>query len=481
MEGKPPYSQEAERAVLGCALLDAPGTLYLTETRGVTPDHFYVPAHRLVYEHITELSKKHTASFVDLVTVIDSLTKAGKLDAVGGQSEICRWAETTPTTAHASHYIGIVHEKYLTREGIRFCREMEQKLSSEEEEPISVMSDIVGRASAMTTTHARQESMTHDQAYATLREGWMRASETGTMGFPSRWIPVENILGSYVPPKSVVLAAHTSDGKTSLALAESTHVADELEEPVLWIGLEMEHQELWDRVVGSEAKVNTFKFRRGMFDASELERLDRAHKRLSNLPIHFVGGRMTIDEIETRIISMCSKYGIRFVVLDYIQIIQQRNYNDRRSRTEIVAEWSCRLCTLEKSLGIVILVLSQFNRRGHKDHTKTPPPPTLESLRESGAIEQDADIVILIYKRPGEDLQTVFNATPDQDWPMVVDIRKHRNGPTGAVPMYFIRKHQIWMPAKQYEYEQAAVAEANARHEHPEEPVTACKPMPWDQ
>lgn len=238
-----------------------------------------------------------------------------------------------------------------------------------------------------------------------------------------------------------ILAGGTSSGKTTAALCEALFLAGDLNIPIAIAGLEMGKKMLVTRCLGIMSGVSVFKLLRGTFDDAEMLRMDEAYKVFEKMPIYINDKRMNIGQLSAFYVNQKVKHGVQMAILDYLQLLNQTR-GDRRPRNEQVADWSAAGLELAKRLDLHHMALSQFSRRGHKDQTETPPLPTLEVLRDSGAIEQDADTVVIISKKPGREMADYSGG---KDWDMVFDVAKNRYGPTGQVEMCFQRSRQMYI------------------------------------
>jgi replicative DNA helicase len=307
--------------------------------------------------------------------------------------------------------------------------------------PKEVLDLVLRDMTKMTTTGIHND--TPSDIHQSIVDEWIKAKETGFIGYPSSLSPVQAILGSYVNPDNIIIAGRPSSGKTALALQECRYIAEEKGVPVGIISLEMRESQLRARLAGSMCGVNTFRMRHGMWEELEMVRMKESFKKLESIPIHIADGRMSASEIQSCAVSMKARHGIEVLMVDYLQLIRRSRSDGNRSPVEVVGEWSAFIKELGQRLDLATILLCQLSRSGHRELDQTPPPPTLEALRSSGEIEQNADVVMMIYKYPGLP-EVQFNGA--SDWPMQLHVAKNRNGPTGACDVTFVRKSQVFTP-----------------------------------
>jgi replicative DNA helicase len=433
----PPCSREAEEGVLGSILLDASRVLDLCVERQIAAESFYTPAHRFVYEAMLDLSKQATS--IDVLTVAERLEAGGHLDKIGGSAGLNRLVDSTPTAAHAEFYIDIVRQKHLFRCIIEAARAAEAACYGTEESA-DVLLGRVEQSFLDITEHqhgamnqwdaAVHEAMTHvERIFETRR---------GLNGVSSGFANIDGKLHGLRPGEMIVLAARPSMGKTSLAMNMAEHVAlgrgdpDHEARGVGIFSLEMSCESLVFRMLCSHGGVSGFKLLSGYVSATaDHQKLIRAASALRKAKIYLDDtGGLDVLELRARARRMKKKYDIQLLVVDYLQLLHSRDYAKQGKQVETSAI-SGELKAMAKELKIPVLVLSQLSRAPEQRDKLAV--PKLSDLRDSGAIEQDADVVAML-RRPCK-----YPDDPEHEDKTlsVLDIVKHRNGPTGEIRLNF--------------------------------------------
>ena len=430
----PPHSEDAERAVLGCALQDAPRILDLCIERQISAESFYVQRHQALYE--TMLALHGDRKPVDFVTVADRLRETGQLESVGGEDELGRLISGTPTTAHAEYYIQLVYENHLLRRIIHSARvvtedcykgevEAESLLSTAEEAFFSLSEKRVG----VERTWQQLVGLEMVEVEKLIQEKkWITGISTG-------FVDIDRMLLGMQAGDLIVLAARPSMGKTSLALNIAENVAlgkRKLDpRPVAVFSLEMSAESLVRRMICCHAGVSSQSLSSGNVGKQEHGLLIDAADKLRDAPIYVddTAGLEAMD-LRARARRLKRKYGVQFIVVDYLQLMNFSKFaNEGRQRE--TAAISQALKGMAKELKVPVLVLSQLSR-APETREKTA-VPKLSDLRDSGAIEQDADVVMLL-RRP---CKYKDDKESEDRRLAIVDIAKHRNGPTGEVRLNF--------------------------------------------
>jgi replicative DNA helicase len=431
----PPYSEQAERGVLGAVLLDAERVLDLCIERQLTPESFHVPAHRLVYEALLELSR--AAKPVDVVTLADRLQAAGDLDRIGGPVELDRLIDGTPTAAHAEYYIDIVRQKHLLRSIIACSRRAEQDCYGAECDADELLGrveqafmDITEHQHGTVTNWDRAVGDVMDQVDHILR------TRRGLTGVSSGFVNLDKKLQGMRPGEMIVVAARPSMGKTALAMniaervALGTHDPDRTPRPVGVFSLEMSHDALVLRMLCTHARVSGHRIMGGFVSETDFKKLTRAASVLKKAPIYLDDtGGLDVHELRARARRMKKKYQVELIVVDYLQLLHARDQAMQGRQLETAAI-SGSLKAMAKELRVPVLVLSQLSREPEK-RTGKDNRPKLSDLRDSGAIEQDADVVCML-RRPCK-----YDPEYDDKLEAIVDVAKQRNGPTGDVVLNF--------------------------------------------
>lgn len=425
VERVPPHSEDAERGVLGAVLLDADKVMDLCIERQLAPDSFYIPAHRVIFEVMMELSRGGRP--LDLLTVGERLKSAGLLDRIGGASTLHRIVDATPTSAHADYYINIVRDRHLLREVIATARHAEQSCYDPTVEASQVLSHVE-QAFFDITAHQHGQM----RPWPTMVDEIIRTfdnEQKGFQGIPTGFRDLDKMVKGLKSGNMVVLAARPSMGKTSLAMNVVENVAlgkgdaESRPRPVGVFSLEMSCLDLVKRMICCHAGVSGHAISDGFISATNHAHLINAANLLKHAPI-FIDDSAGLDIIELRARArrMKSKHNVELIVIDYLQLLRAPEYSRHGRQVEITMV-SAGIKGMAKELGIPVLVLSQLSRapeaRGGEEK------PKLSDLRDSGSIEQDADIVMLL-RRP---CRTTNDPEREDRTLAIVEIAKNRNGP----------------------------------------------------
>ena len=454
----PPHNLEAERAVLGSILLDTTGrgedrVMDECRSRGVVADVFYDPANKAIYSTMLEMGA--ASKPLDALALIEELRRTNRLEAVGGVGYVQSLIDQVPTTAHAEHYISIIRGKYLRRLMIERATEVVEHCFDEGEYPDAQV--VLGDAerSFLEVGGSAGTTMPWSDAVDESFRRIDRMFESGGRimeGLSTGYKYLDETLQGLKPGEMIVIAARPSVGKTSLAMniAESCALGMDMnnipvrydngkKHPVAIFSLEMPVEQLTKRMLAGRAHVNMWRLNRNLVPKSEKDMLTnnlmQAMGELRSAPI-YVDDTAGLDvmDLRARARRMKKRYGIELVVIDYLQLCTCRE-GARQNRQIEVSMISQQIKAMAKELKIPVIVLSQLSRANEQRGDKYE-KPKLSDLRDSGAIEQDADVVFLL-RRPSRNTQD----PESQDATLAyVDIAKNRNGETGEVKMNFIRE-----------------------------------------
>jgi replicative DNA helicase len=425
----PPHNLEAEVSVLGSLLLNKDAIIRIADFLRATD--FYSPKHALIYSAIIELYEHREP--IDILSLSNKLNDQNNLDSAGGESTIASLAAAVPTAGHVEHYARIVQKKATLRRLISAAASISELGFNEESEVNLVLDEAEQNLFAVSQQHLRQSfvPMKTVLTEAFHRIDSLHKGDGNLRGLPTGFGPLDNLLSGLQRSDLVILAARPSVGKTSLALDLARHIAVREKAPVGIFSIEMSKEQLADRFICAEAGVDLWKMRTGHlssegFPDDDFSHINRAMAVLSEAPIFIDDSASSnIMEIRTLARRLQSEHGIGFLVIDYLQLLEG---DSRDGRVQEVSQISRALKSLARELNVPILALSQLSRAVE---TRLPPVPKLSDLRESGSIEQDADVVLFLYPR-GRHEKTAES-------PNIVDviIAKHRNGPTGVISLYF--------------------------------------------
>jgi replicative DNA helicase len=427
----PPHNLDAEESLLGAMLLSRDAIASALEC--TVAEDFYKPAHGHVYGAVMALYARGEPA--DPVTVADELRRSGLLDAVGDASVLISLQVNTPSTANAAHYARIVEEHALLRRLVTVAGEIAELGYSVPED----VSAVVDRAETMVFEVAQRRVV---DTMAPLREllaasldhleNLYARGETIT-GVPTGYDDLDERLAGLQKSNLVVVGARPAMGKTSFALGIVKHAAVHARVPVLLFSLEMSHLELTQRLLCSEAHVDATRMRNGRLLESDWPKISDAIGRLGDAPIYIDDNpNLTVMDIRAKSRRLKAREGLGLVVVDYLQLMSGHTKSRAENRQVEVSEISRGLKVLARELDIPVVALSQLSRNLEMRQDKRP---VLADLRESGSIEQDADVVLFIYR------DEIYNPeSPDRGTAEII-ISKHRNGPTGTTQLAFVDRY----------------------------------------
>lgn len=436
----PPHSVDAEKGVLGCVLLsprEGVGACFERFTRG--DDFFYDPRHQVIFANIVEMCDAQVA--VDLVTLVARLQDKGVLETVGGYAYLAALMDGVPSAANLSYYLEIVREKYLLRKLIATCT----RLTGEAYEETSAIGAFLDRAEAevLAVNHERKaasaKSINELVGKAVTRIEFFFHNRGQLSGLQTGFPDLDQKTNGLQPGEMIVIAARPSMGKTSLAMNIAEHVAVHSREPVGVFSLEMTADSLVLRMLCSNARVNLRNIREGFMTESDFPKLTSSAGKLSNAPL-FIDDTpgLSILQLRARARRLWQQHGIKLFVVDYLQLLHSTSRRAQENRQQEIAEISSGIKALAKELNVPVIVLSQLNRELEKDKNRKP---RLSDLRESGSIEQDADLVGLLYKPASDDEDAAPMEEQPDGIPVNLLVAKQRNGPTGDVQLTFLKPY----------------------------------------
>jgi replicative DNA helicase len=421
----PPQNLEAEMAFLGSVML-RPEALYdVTDT--VTPDSFYSDKHRIIFDTMLDLFNKHQP--IDLLSVSSRLSEKGWLDQIGGNTYLTELVNVVPSAGNIAHYAGIVQKKHIMRRlidasdhinqiGYDEIMEMEEALDSAEKKLFEVTN---------TNLSHKFTPLKDELAEAWERLDRLHSSDNTIRGVPTGFAELDNKLSGLQKSDLIILAARPSMGKTSLALDIARQTAVTHNTPVGIFSLEMSSQQLVDRMLSAQANVDAWKMRTGKLSRQDdFEAIREALDKLSKAPI-YIDDQPGNNILKMRSVArrMKSEHGLGLIIVDYLQLMVPQTKND--NVVQQITEISHSLKNLARELDVPVLALSQLSRaveaRGGR--------PRLSDLRDSGSIEQDADIVMFIHK------EDRYKEESEKTNIAEILIEKHRNGETGKIELFF--------------------------------------------
>ena len=426
----PPHNLDAEASLLGAMLLSRDAIGAALEL--VSADDFYRPANAHVFDAVTTLYAAGEPA--DPVTVAEALRRAGLLDAIGGPACLVALQAGTPAIASAARYARIVSDHAVLRRLVAAGAEIAELGASLPDDVAEALDRAEGLVFGVAERKVATNLVSLTQSLDESLEALERRHDRGErlVGVPSGFRDLDDLLLGLVPSNLVVVGARPSVGKTAFALAIARHVAIHQRRPVLFVSMEMSHLELTQRVVAAEAKVDGRKLRRGDVTDPEWCRISHALGRLTGAPLFIDDdANASVMGIRARARRLKARQGdLALVVVDYLQLMAGTGRAE--SRQVEVAQLSRGLKLLARELGVPVLALSQLSRGLEARADKRP---VLADLRESGAVEQDADVVLFLYR---DDVYVPDSA--DRGTAEVL-VAKHRNGPTGMIRLAFVGEH----------------------------------------
>ena len=443
-EKLPPQNIEAEKSLLGCLMLDKNAIIKVGDF--LRPKDFYRQNHHQIYQTILDLFEKNEP--VDLLAVSSRLKERNLLEEIGGNSYLTELINTVPTATHILNYAKIVQRKRILRDLIEASQEI-NIMGYNEQEDIDVLLD---RAEQRIFSIA-QKSLT--QRFFPIKEGLEEAFERidklskhegGLRGLPTGFTGLDNILAGLQKSDLIILASRPSLGKSSLAVNIATNIATTEKVPVGIFSLEMSKDQIIDRFIASLANVDLWRLRTGRLSSegeeNDFARIQHTMGMLSEAPI-FIDDAASSNILQMRAMArrLQAEYGLGLIIIDYLQLMEPRN--PAANLVQQVSEISRSLKGLARELNVPVLALSQLSRA--VEH-RTPQIPRLADLRESGSLEQDADVVLFIYREDRYNSDTTKKNIAD------IIIAKHRNGPVGKVELYFDDKRVCFRNLEKEEY-----------------------------
>ncbi len=440
----PPQNVEAEQSALGALMLDKQSIINVADI--LLPEDFYKPAHSKIYEVILNLYEKQQP--IDILSVTEKLKGAGALKEIGGTSYLTQLVEAVPSSAHVDHYAKIVKEKRILRDLIKTSAEMSENAFSPNDDLETILDSIEQKVFAIS-----QRSYT--QKFAAIKEELkgayeriekLHSGENILRGVPTGFPGIDSLLSGFQKSDLIIIGARPSLGKTSLALDIARHVGVKEKMPVGIFSLEMSREQVIDRLIAAEAQVPMWELRTGRLKKDEdFELIQHALDTLSEAPI-FIDDTAspTILQMRSMARRLQAEHGLSLIIVDYLQLMQPRGNTD--NIVQQVTEFSRGLKSMARELNVPVLALSQLSREVDKRDNKRP---RLSDLRESGSIEQDADVVMFIYRKDR------INPAVEEENITDIMIEKHRNGPTGIVQLKFDAQKTSFRSIDKYHGDQA--------------------------
>ena len=423
----PPHSLDAEMSLLGAILIDDEVLANISDK--LKPQDFYEKRHETVFSAMFRLYERHRP--VDLLTLSDELTKKDELELVGGSAYLTELTNYVPTAAHAEAYADIIAQKAIRRRLIKAGSDITAMSFDEEKNVQEVLEVAETELFSVSDTNVKQDLVSLEQI---LTESFDRIEELhrekGKLrGLTTGWRDLDNMTAGLQRSDLIILAARPAMGKSTLVSNLAYSLATREQQAVLFFSLEMSKEQLTDRMLAEAAGVDAWNIRTGNLTDDDFEKLTNAMGEMAEAPIYIDDTPgLSVLEMRTKARRVAHNQPLGLIIVDYLQLMQgtAKSYGD--NRVQEVSEISRGLKLIARELNVPVVALSQLSR---SVESRNPQIPQLADLRESGSIEQDADIVMFIYR------EDYYNPETDRQHITDLIIAKHRNGPTGRIELYF--------------------------------------------
>ncbi len=429
----PPQNTEAEASLLGAVLIDSDAIVKVADI--VRPEDFYDERHARIYEAVLKLYEKHSP--IDVLTLSDQLKNSGMLDMVGGAGYLTELTNFVPTATHADRYAEIIAQKSMRRRLIKTSQSIAQLGYDESQSLQDLIETAETQLFQVSENHVKQDIHSLETI---LSESFDRLDELhkdkGKLrGIPTGYKDLDGMLAGLQRSDLFILAARPSMGKTAFVLNLAHNVAVKSEQPVLIFSLEMGKEQLVDRMLARESGVDAWALRTGNLTDDDFEKISHAMGTLSEAQIYIDDTPgITVSDLRTKARREAHQHPLGLIIVDYLQLMSGGSrFGGDGNRVQEISEISRGLKGVARELNVPLIALSQLSR---SVESRSPQIPQLADLRESGSIEQDADVVAFLYR------EDYYNPESERKNIMDIFIKKHRNGPTGQVELYFDREKQ---------------------------------------
>jgi replicative DNA helicase len=433
-----PFSEDGERGVL-CSLLLSPRDVADICILRLRSDAFYIPAHEIIYSLVIEFGEKSKP--IDFVALKQTLKDRNQLEEIGGPEYLSDLYNFVPTAANAAYYIDIVREKYVLRRLISTCTRLSTQCYDQQGEIEPLLDEAEKEIFAITGEHVKTEIVpTKDLVMEAIEQIEKLYENRGSVtGLPTGFVELDRMTSGLHAAEMIVIAARPSMGKTAFAMNIAEHVAMDIGKAVAIFSLEMSSQQLVQRILCSRAKVDLQRVRNGFLSERDFPNLTAAASQVAAAKM-FIDDTpgLTVTELRAKARRIKSQHDIQLIVIDYLQLLRSMSRRAQDNRQLEISEISSGIKALAKELSLPIIVIAQLNRQPDT-RAKEGGRPRLSDLRESGSIEQDADLVGLLV-RP-EYYETDDEAKQERAGEAELIIAKQRNGPTGDVPLTFLKQY----------------------------------------
>ncbi len=429
----PPQNLDAESSLLGAILIDSDAIVKIADI--VSAHDFYDQRHAVIYDALKQLYERHSP--IDVLTVTDRLRNTGQLDMIGGAAYLTELTNYVPTAAHVEQYASIVAQKALRRRLIKASNDIVSLGYDEAKSLQELIEEAETKLFEVSQRHVKQDIVSLETI---LSESFDRLDELHKdkgkiRGVPTGFKDLDGILAGLQRSDLIILAARPSMGKTALALNLAHNVATKAGEPVLLFSLEMSKEQLVDRMLAMESGVNAWSLRTGNLSDQDFEKIGHAMGTLSEAQIYIDDTPgITVSDLRTKARRESHQHPLGLIIVDYLQLMSGgARFGGDGNRVQEISEISRGLKAIARELNVPLIALSQLSR---SVESRSPQIPQLQDLRESGSIEQDADVVAFIYR------EEYYNKDSERRNIADIMIKKHRNGPTDSVELYFDKEKQ---------------------------------------
>ena len=422
----PPHDEIAEQSVLGAVLLDKDALIDVAEF--LRPEHFYKDSHKFIYSAMLALYERHEP--VDVVTLSAEVKKLGKLKEAGGTAYISELLNLVPTSAHAEKYGRMITDHFVKRQLITASAKITEEAFKEAAEARAILDTAEEEIFAIAQLNSRRDFVSVKSILASsfdrLDELHKRAG--GLRGVPSGFPDLDNKLAGFQESNLIVLAARPGTGKTAFTLNIAQFIATSVKMPVAFFSLEMSKEELVDRLLVAQADIDAWRLKTGKLNDDDFTRLSEAMGQLAEAELYIDDTPgLSIMEMRTKARRIQLEHNVKLIIVDYLQLVDAGKRFE--GRVQEVSYVSQNLKNIARELRVPVIAISQLSRAVESRGTRIP---QLADLRESGAIEQDADVVMFLYR---EDQPEGEKWSPNMLIKLL--IAKHRNGPLGEVDLMF--------------------------------------------
>jgi replicative DNA helicase len=434
----PPHNIEAEQSLLGSVLIEKDALLKVADI--VTPDDFYRDVHGMIFAAMMELFGKREP--IDMLSLGNRLGEKGQLELAGGRTYLIELTTIVPTAAHVVHYADLIRKKATLRKLMAAASDITRLSFDEIDEIDTVLDQAQQKLFNVSQNHLKNAFVpikdVLDGAFERIDE--LHREKGKLRGVPTGYTDLDSLLGGLQKSDLIILAARPACGKTSFALDLARFGSTRYKVPAAIFSLEMSKEQLVDRMICAEANVDLWRMRTGKLDETDqhgdFQRIGHALGTLAEAPIFIDDtANASILDIRTKARRLQMEHGLGLIVIDYLQLMESRAGNKNSdNRTQEVAEITRGLKSLARELNVPVVALSQLARAVE---LSKPAIPKLSHLRESGSIEQDADIVMFIYRKAADKNYQIEDIPLEERYIAEIHIAKHRNGPVGVVKLYF--------------------------------------------